>query len=608
MSKVAPRHLERKAFVYVRQSSMAQVQQHRESAQRQYALRERAVRLGWRVEQVETIDDDQGQSGASASGRGGFQRLVSEVALGHVGAVLGLEVSRLARSCVDWYRLLEVAALSRTLIVDEDGVYDPNHYNDRLLLGLKGTLSEAELHFLKSRMIGGRRNKARRGAFRIRLPVGYVWEEGEIRLDPDERIRDAVKLFFACFERLGSAAAVTRYFEDQRQPFPRRDGWGSLGVVASWGTLSISRAVEILHHPVYAGTYAYNRKSAREEDPEDPGRGGRILIPGTHPGYITLEQYERNLARLMANRNLYAGTRFKGRAREGHCSPAGDRPVWTVRPPHEHQVRTQTGVCCSGVIRSKHTGRVSLFRVGTSSLSWKKWFSRRCRVRSWSSRWAPWRSSPSARASSTASGKTASRRRATKPRRRRDASSGSNPRTDSWLGLWSGNGMRVWRSWSVSRRTHAEVKRKPPFELTEAQREKILALAQDLPRLWRADTTSNSQRKEVLRLLIEDVTLANVDEPWSISVAIRWKTGALTRHRAKRLLRHPQTTAPEVIARIETLWKENTDAEIATVLNAEGYQSGYRKPFTPGMIAHLRNRRGLKKYRLGNSKPGPYVH
>jgi DNA invertase Pin-like site-specific DNA recombinase len=138
------------------------------------------------------------------------------VALGRVGAVLGLEASRLARSCVDWHRLLEVAALAQALIVDEDGVYDPNHYNDRLLLGLKGTLSEAELHFLKSRMIGGRRNKARRGAFRIRLPVGYVWEEGEIRLEPDERIRDAVNLFFACFERLGSAAAVTRYFEDHR--------------------------------------------------------------------------------------------------------------------------------------------------------------------------------------------------------------------------------------------------------------------------------------------------------------------------------------------------------------------------------------------------------
>ena len=607
MSKVAPRHLERKAFVYVRQSSMAQVQQHCESAQRQYALRERAVRLGWSVEQVETIDDDQGQSGASASGRGGFQRLVSEVALGHVGAVLGLEVSRLARSCVDWYRLLEVAALSRTLIVDEDGVYDPNHYNDRLLLGLKGTLSEAELHFLKSRMIGGRRNKARRGAFRIRLPVGYVWEEGEIRLDPDERIRDAVKLFFACFERLGSAAAVSRYFEDQRQPFPRRDGWGSLGAVASWGTLSISRAVEILHHPVYAGTYAYNRKSAREEDPEDPGRGGRILIPGTHPGYITLEQYERNLARLMANRNLYAGTRFKGRARKGHsllqgialCGRCGRH--MNIKYERSGSVlfwchSQQTHRPCQ-FVQGRHVEplveEVVLEAVSREELELAvgalEKFTQRAREldRQWKHR---------IEAARYEAEKAARRFKRVEPENRLVARTLERE--------WNAHLEELERL----EKDYAEVKRKPPFELTEAQREKILALAQDLPRLWRADTTSNSQRKEVLRLLIEDVTLANVDEPWSISVAIRWKTGALTRHRAKRLLRHPQTTAPEVIARIETLWKENTDAEIATVLNAEGHQSGYRKPFTPGMIAHLRNRRGLKKYRRGNSKPGPYVH
>jgi DNA invertase Pin-like site-specific DNA recombinase len=607
MSKVAPRHLERKAFVYVRQSSMAQVQQHRESAQRQYALRERAVRLGWRVEQVETIDDDQGQSGASASGRGGFQRLVSEVALGHVGAVLGLEVSRLARSCVDWYRLLEVAALSRTLIVDEDGVYDPNHYNDRLLLGLKGTLSEAELHFLKSRMIGGRRNKARRGAFRIRLPVGYVWEEGEIRLDPDERIRDAVKLFFACFERFGSAAAVTRYFEDQHQPFPRRDGWGSLGVVASWGTLSISRAVEILHHPVYAGTYAYNRKSAREEDPEDPGTGGRILIPGTHPGYITLGQYERNLARLMANRDLYAGTRFKGRARKGHsllqgivlCGRCGRH--MNIKYERSGSVlfwchSQQTHRPCQ-FVQGRHVEplveEVVLEAVSREELELAvgalEKFTQRAREldRQWKNR---------IEAARYEAEKAARRFKRVEPENRLVA------RT-------------LEREWNAGleelerlEEDYAKVKRKPPFELTEAQREKILALAQDLPRLWRAETTSNSQRKEVLRLLIEDVTLVNVDEPWSISVAIRWKTGTLTRHRAQRLLRHPQTTAPEVIARIETLWKEKTDAEIATVLNAEGYQSGYRRPFTPGMIAHLRNRRGLKKYRLGNRRPGPYVH
>ena len=215
------------------------------------------VVLGWAADQVEVIDDDQGQSGASAEGRGGFQRLVSEVALGEVGAVLGLEVSRLARSCVDWYRLLEVAALSGTLIIDEDGIYDPNHYNDRLLLGLKGTLSEAELHFRKSRMMGGRRNKARRGAFRIRLPVGYVWDaDGGIRVDPDERVRDAVDLFFRCFDRLGTAGAVARYFDDHHQPFPRRDGHGSLHVAPTWGSLCASRAVAILRCPIHAGVYA----------------------------------------------------------------------------------------------------------------------------------------------------------------------------------------------------------------------------------------------------------------------------------------------------------------------------------------------------------------
>ena len=232
MGKIKPEHLERTAYVYVRQSSLAQVRNHPESGRQQYAFQERAVRLGWRPEQVEVVDEDQGLSGASADKRSGFQHLVSEVALGRAGAILGLEVSRLARSCSDGYRLLEVAAVAGTLIVDAEGVYDPNQYNDRLLLGLKVTLSEAELHLLKQRMIGGRRTKARRAAFRIRLPVGYVWEEAEgIRMDPDERVREAVTLFFRCFVRLGSALATARYFEQNAQMFPLRDGSGSRGLI-----------------------------------------------------------------------------------------------------------------------------------------------------------------------------------------------------------------------------------------------------------------------------------------------------------------------------------------------------------------------------------------
>lgn len=596
MSKISARHLERKAIVYVRQSSMAQVQQHRESTQRQYALRERAVSLGWIAEQVEIVDEDQGQSGASAVKRGGFQRLVSEVALGRVGAVLGLEVSRLARSCVDWYRLLEVAALARTLIVDEDGVYDPNHYNDRLLLGLKGTLSEAELHFLKSRMIGGRRNKARRGAFRIRLPVGYVWEDGEIRLEPDERIRDAVKMFFACFERLGSAASVTRYFEDQRQAFPRRDGWGSVGVAASWGTLNVSRAVAVLRNPIYSGVYAYGRHRAEEEDPEDPGAGGRILIPGTHPGYITLEQHESNKTRLVSNRNLFGGTRHKGRVREGHsllqgialCGRCGRH--MNVKYGRDGSVlywcrSQQTRRHCQDV-HGRHVEPL-VEQVVLEALSREELelavgalekFAERAREldRQWSNR---------IEAARYEAERAARRYHRVEPENRlvaRTLEQEWNARLEELASL---------------EKEYAEVKGKLPFELTTEQREKILALAQDLPRLWHAATTRPSQRKEILRLLIEDVTLRNVDEPWSVSVAIQWRTGTLTEHQAKRPLPHPQTTDEKVVTRIDALYKTKTDAEVAALLNAEGYRSGYDKPFTEERVCYIRGRRGLKKRR-----------
>jgi len=317
MGKIKDGHLQRMAYVYVRQSSLAQVQHHQESTRRQYRLKERALRLGWRQEQIEVIDEDQGQSGASAESRSGFKRLVSEVALGQVGAVFGLEVSRLARCCSDWYRLLEVAALSDTLIVDEEGLYDPNHYNDRLLLGLKGTLSEAELHFLKQRLIGGRWSKARRGQYRIRLPVGYVWEEERILIDPDERVRDTVSLFFRCFDRMGTAIGTARYFHDNHQLFPRRDGWGSMNAAVNWGGLSPSRAVTILRNPIYAGIYVYDRDNPVEEDPEDIGLGGRIWIPESHPGYITVKQYEGNIARLESNRSFFSGMHKKGSAREG---------------------------------------------------------------------------------------------------------------------------------------------------------------------------------------------------------------------------------------------------------------------------------------------------
>lgn len=209
-SKVTASHLKRQAYLYVRQSSLRQLIENTESTQRQYALRQRAIALGWTADRVVVIDSDQGHSGASAADREGFQRLVAEVGMGRAGIVLGLEVSRLARNSTDWHRLLEICALADTLILDEDGLYDPAHFNDRLLLGLKGTMSEAELHMLRARLIGGRMNKARRGELKCGLPMGFVYDGDRVVLDPDQQVRRTLRLFFETFERTGSCFSTGR--------------------------------------------------------------------------------------------------------------------------------------------------------------------------------------------------------------------------------------------------------------------------------------------------------------------------------------------------------------------------------------------------------------
>src|SRR5487761_1970278 len=221
--KITAAHLSRMAYLYVRQSTLRQVLENTESTQRQYALRQQAVALGWPLDRVIVIDTDLGQSGASAVDREGFQRLVPEVCLARAGIVLGLEVSRLARNSMDWHRLLEICALTNTLILDEDGVYDPAHFNDRLLLGLKGTMSEAELHVLRARLLGGQRAKASRGELEMRLPVGFVYDSaGKVVLDPDQQVQDTLRKFFDTFRQTGSATATVRSLRQQGLLFPRR--------------------------------------------------------------------------------------------------------------------------------------------------------------------------------------------------------------------------------------------------------------------------------------------------------------------------------------------------------------------------------------------------
>ncbi len=252
--KVTPDHLRRTAYLYVRQSTLQQVMENTESTRRQYDLRRRAVALGWPQERIVVIDSDLGQSGASAKDRAGFQRLVGEVGTGRAGIVMGLEVSRLARNSSDWHRLLEICALTDTLILDEDGIYDPAHFNDRLLLGLKGTMSEAELHILRARMRGGYMAKAKRGELQIRLPVGFVYDAaGKVLLDPDRQVQDAVRSLFTTFRRTGSAGITAREFATKALRFPCRPPHGPRMGELVWNELSYSRTLEVLHNPRYAG-------------------------------------------------------------------------------------------------------------------------------------------------------------------------------------------------------------------------------------------------------------------------------------------------------------------------------------------------------------------
>jgi len=323
-SKVTASHLARDAYLYVRQSTLRQVVENTESTKRQYALRHKAKALGWPEQSINVIDCDLGQSGASSADRKGFQKLVSDVSLGKAGIVLGLEVSRLARNNTDWNRLLEICALSDTLILDEDGLYNPNDFNDRLLLGLKGTMSEAELHLLRSRLRGGIMNKAKRGELSMLLPVGFVYDDQKrVRLDPDEQVRQTLHLFFKTFKRTGSARMIVKEFRDKNIEFPRRILGGPGKGTLVWGPLIHSRTLQILHNPRYAGAFCFGRRRVRtgpgcaKSLHNVPRKEWYSLIVDAHEGYITWEEFEKNEEQLKQTCRAYGKDRRKSPPREG---------------------------------------------------------------------------------------------------------------------------------------------------------------------------------------------------------------------------------------------------------------------------------------------------
>jgi DNA invertase Pin-like site-specific DNA recombinase len=604
-NKVQARHLKRNAYLYVRQSTMRQVFENTESTKRQYDLRQRAIALGWRPDQVVVIDTDLGQSGASAVDREGFQRLVTEVSLGHAGVVMGLEVSRLARNSTDWHRLLEICALADTLILDEDGIYDPAHFNDRLLLGLKGTMSEAELHVLRARLRGGILNKARRGELEIRLPIGFVYDaEGRVGLDPDASVRESVRQLFRTFQRTGSATATVKAFRGEGLKFPRRVYRGPNKGDVLWSELDHSRALWVLHHPRYAGTFCFGRSRTRKHPdgrlvhkrlaPEE----WTALIRDAHEGYITWEEFEQNKLRLRENACALGQEREKGPPREGPallqgltiCAICGER--MTIRyhqraaqlvPEYmcqRHGLKHAEPICqrIPGGAIDEAVGKLLVETVTPRTLEVALQVQKELESRS----------------------VEAERLRQHEVERARYESELARRR---YMRVDPDNRMVVdslEAEWNQSLRALADAKERCEKQrqadqacLTDEQRAAIMALAKDFPRLWNDPRTPQRERKRMARLLIADVTLLRGSE---LRAQVRFNGGAT--HTLSLPLPKPawmlRQTSSEAVSEIDRLLDDHTDAETAKLLNDQGMTSGGGKRFTRLRVRKIRIAYNLK--------------
>ncbi|MDP2949663.1 MAG: recombinase family protein [Chloroflexota bacterium] len=603
--KVQASHLKRDAYLYVRQSTLRQVLENTESTKRQYALRQRAVALGWPLEQVVVIDSDQGQSGASAVDREGFQRLVADVGLGRVGIVLGLEVSRLARSSSDWYRLLEICALTDTLILDEDGIYDPGHFNDRLLLGLKGTMSEAELHVLRARLRGGVLSKARRGELKSPLPVGLVYgPDDRVILDPDRQVQQAVRLFFQTFRRTGSALATVRVFGKQGLLFPGRVRTGPNKGDLVWGELAHSRTLHVLKNPRYAGAFFFGRRQCRrtvdgrsreELLPQDQWIA---LFPETHPGYITWAEYEENQRRLRENAQALGADRRKSPPREGPallqglaiCGLCGQRMTVRYRSCHgrilPHYLCQRQGIQHGQPLCQSIPGRTLDKAIGELLVEAVTPIAIEVTLAV--------QEELNARAQEV---DRLRRQQVERARYEADLAQRRYMRVDPDNRLVADSLEADWnQKLRALAEAQAEYERQCQADrrlLDEEQRAQVLALATDFPRLWQDPGTPDRERKRMARLILEDVTLLKREE---ITAHIRFRGGATRTLVLPIPLPSPyaRRTAQVVVQEIDRLLDGYTDGQIAILLNQQGLRSGEGKPFHRLLVANIRRDYGLR--------------
>ncbi len=606
-SKIKPAHLQRDAFVYVRQSTPSQVENNRESTERQYALANRAVELGWPREQVTVVDEDLGLSGSSADKRSGFARLIAAVAMRLVGIVLGLEVSRLARNNADWYRLLDLCAMTDTLIGDADGLYHPAWFNDRLLLGLKGTMSEAELHIIRARLEGGIRNKAARGELRRGLPTGFIWgeDEGQVLLHPNEAVREAIRCVFARFAELGSARRVWLWLRSEGLSFPAQYNDGN---EIRWGDPTYTAIHSILTNPVYAGAYVYG-KSRHERVLDQEGKIKRrsrklpqsqwaVLIHDHHEGYIDRATYDANQARIGTNirpRPHQPGgavregaALLQGIATCGHCG----RKLRTQYPGRN----ARPGYYCAGknIVNGRgiyclNIGGVQIDQAVADALlevlkpaAFEATLQATQQLESdHDTALAQWRLAVE-RAHYEAQ-RAERRYRAVDPENRLVA-----------RGLEAEWEQRLGELEQARTALERKSQLRPPT-LSPEDYQRVRALGSDLKRVWAAPTTTDRDKKELLRTLLEEVIIAVQRDDFRAHLTLRWRGGMITELdlHLPRLNPARVRTDEDTVELVRRLAVYYSDGVIAGILNRQGRKTVHGERFTANQVGSLRRYRHI---------------
>ncbi len=606
--KISSSHLARKAIVYLRQSSPAQVREHRESTNRQYGLRKRAQERGWSADAIEVIDEDLGES--SSKQRDGFQHVAEEVAQGRVGGLFALEVSRLARSSADWYRLLDLAGLVGAVIGDEDFIYDPNDFNDRLVLGLKGQFAEAEIYWMRLRLQGGKMSKARRGELVFNPPIGYVWsDDNRLHFDPDEHVQRAIRLIFERYRVETSAAAVVRYFAEHGLQMPFRD---RLSGKLRWTPPSYQRVLQALHNPAYAGAYVYGRRERRKilVDGEVrhrisalPLESWKVCLKDYHAGYVSWDEFMANQNRL---RDSWSGGRMtepdrRGAAREGKSLLQG--LVLCGR--------------CGKRMRTRYSG----------SGKYAQYECQRAKLRGSSSLVDCWQVShrfideaveslflsviqPSEIELSLAVARDAERQGVEIQRQwqlqlehARYEASLAERRYKAVDPEYRPVARTLEREWNDKleelarlEREYDGVRHRQKVVLSDEDRQEVLALARDLPKVWNAPTTTHAERKNLLRMLIRDITLSPIDLPKRVTrVQVLWVTGTTSDIQVPRpTSAEVQRTSPAAVQAIRELFlKGIKDQEIAEEMNRSKFRPSRQEKWTKTNVRRVRHANGM---------------